>query len=155
MGYFNFSIKLKNCLTDLDKIKKAVEGMGSAIECTRRKFKEIDLILEELFTNVVNHGFNDNKEHDITLDLSCDENRLKIRMEDDGKPFDLTSQAAPDTKCALEKRYIGGLGVHLIKHFIDECKYFREKDKNIVVLEKILKPCSKKTDKKTSTKETI
>lgn len=147
MGHFNLTIKLKNRLKDLDKIKKAVEGMGTTIECTRRKFKEIDLILEELFTNVVNHGFNDDKEHDIKLDLSCDEHCLQIRMEDDGKPFDLTAHASPDTKCALEKRYIGGLGVHLIKHFIDECKYIREKGKNIVILNKHLTRCCKDSEK--------
>lgn len=155
MGNYNLSIKLKNRLKELSKLKKAVEGMGDSVKCTHRKFKEIDLILEELFTNVVNHGFNDDKDHDIQLDLSCDDDRLKIRMEDDGKPFDLTEQKAPDTRCALERRYIGGLGVHLIKHFIDECKYFREKGKNIVVLEKYLTSCCKDKQEKTSTKETI
>ncbi len=154
MGYFNLSIALKNRLEDLDKIKQAVEGMGATIECTRRKFKEIDLILEELFTNVVNHGFSDDKEHDIKLDLSCTAERLKIRMEDDGKPFDLTAHAAPDTKCALEKRYIGGLGIHLVKHFIDECDYFREDGKNIVILKKYLTSASR-PEHKTSSEEAI
>lgn len=155
MGNFNLSIKLKNHLKELSKLKKAVEGMGSNVKCTHRKFKEIDLILEELFTNVVNHGFSDDKEHDIQLDLTCDDHRLKIRMEDDGKPFDLTEHVSPDTRCALEKRYIGGLGVHLIKHFIDECKYFREKGKNIVVLEKYLTSCCKKDKQSRSTKQAI
>lgn len=147
MGYFNLSIKLKNRLKDLEKIREAVEGMGASIVCTRRKFKEIDLILEELFTNVVNHGFNDDKEHDIDINLSCDADQLKIRMEDDGRPFDLTSKEAPDTTCAIEKRYIGGLGIHLIKHFIDECEYFREKGKNIVVLKKRIASCEKSREK--------
>lgn len=138
MGKVNISIKLKNRLTDLDKIKKAVLNMSNAVHCTKRKFKEIDLILEELFTNVVCHGFNDNKEHDIELSLSCDDTLLVIRMEDDGKSFDLTGAPEPDTKCAIEKRCVGGLGIHFVKYFIDECKYYREKGKNIVVLKKYI-----------------
>ena len=136
MEKVSFSIKLKNHLNDLDKIKKTVSKMSTAICCTKRRFKEINLILEELFTNVVCHGFNDDKEHDIDISLTCDDNLLVIRMEDDGQPFDVTEVASPDTKCAVEKRCIGGLGIHFIKHFIDECQYFRKKDKNIVVLKK-------------------
>ena len=136
MGKVNLSITLKNRLSDLDKIKAAVSKMSGAIDCTRRKVKEIDLILEELFTNVVCHGFTDNKEHDIDISLSCDDTVLEIRMEDDGEPFDITSSPPPDTCCALEKRGIGGLGIHFVKHFIDECKYYRKKNKNIIVLKK-------------------
>jgi serine/threonine-protein kinase RsbW len=136
MEKVNFSIKLKNHLSDLGKIKKAVVKMSTSICCNKRRFKEIDLILEELFTNIVCHGFNDNKEHDIDISLTCDEKVLVIRMEDDGQPFDVTESVSPDTKCAIEKRCIGGLGIHFIKHFIDECKYSRKKDKNIVVLKK-------------------
>jgi serine/threonine-protein kinase RsbW len=136
MEKLNFSIKLKNRLVDLDIIKKAVSKMAGSIHCKKRKFLEIDLILEELFTNVVCHGFNDDKEHEIDLSLSCDDKSLMIRMEDDGKPFDVTAAEKPDIKCDLEKRCVGGLGIHFIKHFIDECKYYRKKDKNIVVLTK-------------------
>ena len=136
MEKLKLSITLKNRLSDLDKIKAVVSKMSGAVDCTRRKLKEIDLILEELFTNVVRHGFKDNKEHDIDISLSCDDSILEIRMEDDGEPFDITASPSPDTRCALDKRCIGGLGVHFVKHFIDECRYYRKKNRNIIVLKK-------------------
>ena len=139
MGKINLSIKLKNRLIDLDKIKKAVLKMSSSIDCTKQKFKEVNLVLEELFTNVVNHGFNDKHEHEIDLTLSCDDKSMKIRMEDDGKPFDLTVAPKPDTQCAIEKRFVGGLGVHFIKYFVDECRYQRKQGKNIIELKKYIK----------------
>ncbi|MCF6248329.1 MAG: ATP-binding protein [Desulfobacula sp.] len=138
MEKMSLSIKLKNRLVDLDKIKKAVSSMSTTVDCARRKFQEIDLVLEELFTNIVCHGFNDNKEHEIHISLSCDDDTLMIRMEDDGKPFDVTAAKEPDTKCAIEKRCIGGLGIHFVKHFIDECNYQRKKNRNIVVLKKYI-----------------
>ena len=136
MEKIKLSIKLKNRLTDLTKIKKAVLKMSDSIECTRRKSHELGLVLEELFTNIVNHGFSDDQEHDIYLSVSCADKLLKIRLEDDGKPFDITAAENPDTECVLEKRCVGGLGIHFIKHFIDECSYSRENGKNIVVLKK-------------------
>nr|NJM01239.1 ATP-binding protein [Desulfobacula sp.] len=149
MGKMKLSITLKNRLSDLDRIKALVLKMSGAVDCTRRKLKEIDLILEELFTNVVNHGFKDNKEHDIDISLSCDDRILEIRMEDDGEPFDITASPLPDTRCALDKRGIGGLGIHLVKHFIDECRYYRKKNRNIIVLKKnIAEKNLQKTDSK-------
>ena len=138
MGRVKFSIKLKNHLKDLDKIKGAVLKMSKMIDCTRRKSQEIELVLEELFTNVVCHGFNDNEEHDIDISLSCDDAGLMIRMEDDGEPFDITAAPVPETRCKIEQRCVGGLGIHFVKHFTDECKYFRRKGKNIIVLKKRL-----------------
>ncbi len=149
MGKVKLSITLKNRLADLDKIKTAVLKLSGAIDCTRRKLKEIDLILEELFANVVHHGFKDNREHDIDISLSCDDGILEIRMEDDGEPFDITASPAPDTRCALDKRGIGGLGIHFVKHFIDDCKYYRKKNKNIIVLKKNM---AEKTHKKNDSK---
>ena len=148
MGKVKLSITLKNRLADLDKIKAVVLKLSDAIDCTRRKLKEIDLILEELFANVVHHGFKDNREHDIDISLSCDDGILEIRMEDDGDPFDITASPAPDTRCALDKRSIGGLGIHFVKHFIDDCKYYREKNKNIIVLKKNMAEKPKKNDSK-------
>ncbi len=140
MENMNLFIKLKNKLVDLDKIKKAVLKMSITVDCTKRKLQEVDLVLEELFTNIVCHGFNDNKEHDIFISLSCDDDTLMIRMEDDGKPFDVTAAKPPDTKCAIENRHIGGLGIHFVKNFVDECKYQRKKDRNIVLLKKYIAP---------------
>jgi len=130
------SITLKNRLSDLKKLKAIVLKMSESIDCTQRKLKEIDLILEELFTNMVNHGFSDNKEHDIDISLSCDDTDMVIRMEDDGEPFDINALPPPDIRCAIEKRGIGGLGIHFVKHFIDECRYYRKKNKNIIIMKK-------------------
>jgi len=136
MAKVNLSIKLKNRLNELDKIKAAVSKISATANCSQRNSKEINLILEEIFTNVVNYGFDDDKEHDIDLALSWDECMLFIRIEDDGKPFDFTATADPDIKCPIQNRCIGGLGIHFIKHFMDDYQYYRKKGKNIVVIKK-------------------
>lgn len=143
MNSVSRSIKLKNRLTDLEKIKDAVSGLTSELSCTKRKFKEIDLVLEELFVNAVHHGFSDDKEHEIKLSLGCEDETLIIRMEDDGRPFNIMEAEPTDTQCPIEKRGVGGLGIQLVKHFTDHCEYNRKDGKNIIVLKKkILGSCS-------------
>lgn len=146
------SLKLKNCLDEQNKINAAVAKMADSFSYTQRILKELILVLEELFTNVVTHGYNDKNTHYIDLLLWFDEKTISIRMVDDGKPFDITETERPDTTCAIEKRLVGGLGVHFLKHFIDECTYCRDKGKNIVTLKKYVnreKPEEKGTNNKT------
>lgn len=133
-----FSIPLKNRLEDLSKIEAVLESVAEKVCCSPRKLCETNLIIEELFTNIVNHGFDDQKEHTIHLSISWDQKFLTIRIEDDGKPFNPTELTAPDTTCCISKRLIGGLGIHLMKHFVDICQYSRKHGKNIVVLQKRL-----------------
>lgn len=126
--------------------------MPETVCFSKRKRCEIHLVLEELFTNIVNHGFTDEKEHEIHIELRCNHASMSIRMEDDGPPFNPTKKSSPDTGCAIEERLIGGLGIHFVKHFIDTCTYQRKNGKNIMILEKHLegsdKPTGQSRDKK-------
>ena len=70
-----------------------------------------------------------NAEHSVQIDISCKDDVLTIRIEDDGKPFNPTKADAPDVKCILEDRDIGGLGIFLIKKVMDQIIYKREKEK--------------------------
>ena len=59
-------------------------------------------------------------------------------MEDDGIPFDLTVAETPNILCNLEERTVGGLGIHLIKQYMDKISYQRKDDKNVLILTKII-----------------
>jgi len=130
------TIKLQNRITDLDKIKGIVVEVTGSLPCTKRVFKEIDLVLEELFVNVVNHGFSDDTPHEIKLTLGCEDDGITIQMEDDGRPFDMTQAPPSDTDIPIEERKVGGLGIQMVKHFTDQCDYRRENGKNIVRVKK-------------------
>lgn len=141
MENFKVLIRVKNRLDELKTICRAVETLPTTVCFSKRNSCEIQLILEEIFTNIVNHGFTDEKEkieHEIEIKLTCRNDTLTIVFEDDGNSFDPTEMSSPDVKCAVEQRLIGGLGIHFVKHFIDTCSYKREKGKNIMILEKKL-----------------
>lgn len=136
MEAFILPLRVKNHLKELETLFGAVDALGSKISLSKTKRCEIQLILEEIFTNIVNHGFSDKKEHEIEILITFKNKTLTIRFEDDGKPFDPTEATFPDTGCAVEQRLVGGLGVHFVRHFIDTCTYRRSGDKNIMILKK-------------------
>jgi anti-anti-sigma factor len=72
----------------------------------------------EAFTNVVLHGANpDGSEMEIEIEPRSD--RITIRLLDQGKPFDISALAPP----VLDRLPESGLGVHIMKSWMDEVKY--------------------------------
>lgn len=131
------TIELTNSMNDLDKIPAALDQIAETIHCSPKKLCEINLIVEELFTNIVAHGIDDDADHVISICFIWDDREMSIRIEDDGKPFNPITVPVPDTGCALHDRCIGGLGIHLVRHFMDACDYMRKQGKNIMMLKKL------------------
>ncbi|MDJ0830724.1 MAG: ATP-binding protein [Desulfobacterales bacterium] len=129
------SFKLKSDMSELDTLLGHLNTFSAQIGLTRKCFCQINLALEELFTNIVSYG-QDNQTHPVKVDITYDKGVITIRIEDRGIAFDPIKAKKPDTKCSLKDRQIGGLGIHLIKNLMDEINYQRKNNKNILTIKK-------------------
>ncbi len=55
-------------------------------------------------------------------------------------PFNPLAIEKPDTELALEKRKIGGLGIHLVRHMMSKVSYQRRVGKNVITMIEYLNP---------------
>jgi serine/threonine-protein kinase RsbW len=133
-----FSFELRNDLSELSTLCEKLEDVAVAIGLSRRGLFEINLALDELFTNIISYGFPDQSEHRIRLSISCEEGLLTVVMEDDGKAFNPVKRITPQKPGGVEECQVGGLGIHLVKNLMDEITYKRRAGKNILTLKKIL-----------------
>jgi uracil-DNA glycosylase/anti-sigma regulatory factor (Ser/Thr protein kinase) len=93
------------------------------------------IILEELFTNVVNHGYDGAaRSGRIEITLALEAGRLNMVFNDDGRPFDPLTGAVLDLDQLPANRRIGGLGLHIVRSLVDHARYFRSGDRNHLVL---------------------
>lgn len=95
-----------------------------------------NLAIEELVTNIIKYGYDDQGEHEIVVYLAKDDGALTIRISDDGHEFNPFDQPEPDTTLPAEERDIGGLGIHFVRNMLDSCVYDRRDNQNIVTLTK-------------------
>jgi serine/threonine-protein kinase RsbW len=130
------SFKIENKLPELNGLCRQVEAFAKKHQLSPKDVFEIHLCLEEHITNIISHGYTDSKTHLIEITLSVENEKFVVCIEDDGIAFNPTKIAAPDFQCPLEERKIGGLGVYLTKHFMDNLVYQRSGNKNVLVMTK-------------------
>lgn len=131
------SFKLTNTLSELNTLEAQLQLLGKRWSLSKKIEAEVNLVLEELVTNIITHGDQDHS-RTIEIHISKHERQLTIIIEDDGPPFNPTLTASPDTTLPLEKRECGGLGIHFVCQFTDRREYKRSGDKNIFTMRKIL-----------------
>lgn len=134
----NATISLRNDLSEIVHLTSWVKAQGDALNISASLQMNINLALEEWLVNVISYAFTDKSARLIDLRLWCQEDGVKIEVEDEGCPFDPTAQASADTTLPLEHRQIGGLGIHFIRNTMDVFEYRREKGHNIVTMIKKL-----------------
>ncbi len=97
----------------------------------------VQLAIDELFTNIVSYGYDDDESHQVEIKMSIQGRELRIELIDDAKQFDPLHEAAqPDLDASLEDRRIGGVGIHLVKTMMDDVSYKYEDSKNHLTLVK-------------------
>jgi len=85
----------------------------------------INLVVEELFTNMVRH--NEGGGDRITVSIERQDNRLHLELVDsDVEPFDPATAEVPLIEAGIEERRPGGLGIYLVRKMVDELKYHYE-----------------------------
>lgn len=133
------TIRLKNELNQLEVLATELEILGEEWEIGIGDILNLNLVLEELITNIIFYGFPDKAEHGIEAVFCMEDRVLEIQLTDDAIAFNPLEAKEPDLDQAIEDRPIGGLGIHLVKKIMDEVRYERADNKNILTLKKQLK----------------
>ena len=82
----------------------------------------VDLIIEELFTNMVK--YNPTGPEPIEISLRRVPQGVEIVIVDPVAPlFDVTAVAPVDTEAYVAEQRVGGLGLHLVRQFADAIHY--------------------------------
>ena len=133
----NLTLNMEAQLNEIERIQTAVKILSQAERWPPELLFQIELVLEEIGTNIIKYGQNGEREMEIQITLTSGSKSLTMEVVDTGKPFDPFAEAPPpDLKSGIPDRPIGGLGVYLVQQLVDEASYRREDGMNKVTLVK-------------------
>ena len=134
----------------LGLVRKVIVDFAEKVGFDPIETSKIEMAVDEACANVIDHAYkNDehvsfyNQRDDIHIRIDVDEKKIIINILDKGKHFDLNDQLQkiPELDAHLNNMNINGLGLYVIKNFMDDVKFNRTDDGfNKLSMTKLLKP---------------
>ena len=118
------------------EIMKAILQSPELLSCSEEVFFALRLACEEVVVNIASYAYPDDAEGFIDIDIQKTD-RIILRFEDGGVPFNPLNYEEPDITLPWEERRIGGLGIYLVMKKMDAVRYEYANDRNILTIEKI------------------
>ena len=131
-----FEAKVDNLHEVLGFVEEQLEAHGASMKV----ITVMNISLEEMYANVCMYAYKDQETvGDCTIEVSFDGDVAYVKLIDSGLPFNPLAKEDPDIHLSAEERGIGGLGIYMVKEYMDECTYDRVDDKNIFTMKKVIK----------------
>ena len=126
-------------IDDIPVVTEFVETELEKIDCPIKIVYQINVAIDELFSNIVKYGYpTQTGPVKVRLEHREDPDRIYVRFEDEGIPYNPLNSADPDVTLSAEERGIGGLGIYMVRKTMDNVKYMYEDGKNILTIMKKL-----------------
>ena len=130
--------KYRSSIQEIPTIRKDLTELQSLWLIPDSEMRQIRLIIEEIFSNIIRYAFSDLQEHLIHVQLKKVSDEIAIQITDDGIPFnplEYNQGAITDPASSVD----GGMGLTLIKTFSNSITYERVDSKNQLLITKKIK----------------
>ena len=124
---------VRNQWTDLAELDRQVMTLPGFAELSGDSRYALCLALEELISNIIKYGYDDRAGHEIGVALDFHKGAVRVCLTDDGRAFNPLTEAGPvEIAADVRGQSIGGLGVSLVRALVENLKYRREENRNIL-----------------------
>jgi serine/threonine-protein kinase RsbW len=101
-------------LRAFEQVKALIDEFADTTALGREDRHKLTLIVEELFTNTVNHGHRGDSDAPVQISLEDTDGGVQLTYEDSAPQFDpLAASRRTDIESTINERRVGGLGVFL------------------------------------------
>ena len=125
-------------IQEIPSIRKDLQFLEEEWAIPESEVRQILVIIEEIFSNIVRYAFEDMLEHAVEIRLGISDSQIEIEIIDDGIAFNpLDYQMGPLADPATSDA--GGMGLTLIRAFSTNISYARRSGKNHLKITKRVK----------------
>ena len=129
-------IKIKNEVGELERVNQFVEEIGAELGLDMELQMNLNLVMEEMVSNVIFYAYPEGKHEEIELVAESDGKELTFVLSDKGKEFDPTMKEDADPNINPMDRDIGGMGIYIVKNIMNQVTYQRLEGKNLLTMKK-------------------
>ena len=130
---------LPNDVQEVPKLAAFVDEVCEAAGMDMSTTMQMNLAIEEAVVNVMEYAYPEGTKGVVRIEAQTHDTYVEFTLTDDGKPFNPTEKGEVDITLSAEERSIGGLGIMLVKHYMDDTKYKYVDGQNVLTLRKNLK----------------
>lgn len=129
-------LTFKSSTENLKRIRDFVVEEATNAGFSEDDVYKIELAVDEACTNVIKHAYKGDSSKSLSVELSKITELFIITITDSGINFNESTYHEPDLEHSIKIRKRGGLGIHLIKSFMDNVEFLRSGDQNILRMTK-------------------
>jgi anti-sigma regulatory factor (Ser/Thr protein kinase) len=123
----------------LDAVQRFVDDILAQVPHSPETQMQIQIAVEELFVNIASYAYApESGQAVIACQAETAPPSLTVQFRDWGKPFDPLAKKDADITLSAEERGIGGLGIYMVKDYMDEMSYVYEDGQNVLTIKKNL-----------------
>ena len=129
-------LRIKNQISELEKVAQFIEEIGEELGLSMELQMNLNLVMEEMVTNVIFYAYPEGDVEDIELLAKSDGKELTFVLSDQGKEFDPTAKEDTDLDVNPADRELGGMGIFIVKNIMNKVTYQRLEGKNLLTMTK-------------------
>ena len=129
-------LEIKAALEEIDTALGWLRGLAKLHQWPQRTSFGLVLSADEALTNIVTHASTGTDVGAGVIQLACSQSKLeiKLRIEDEGLPFDPAKSVLRQADSSIEDAVVGGHGLRLMRHYLKSINYSREDSRNVLTL---------------------
>ena len=125
--------------SSLIKIGEFVNQAAKSIGFEGFELYKIETAVDEACSNIIEHAYGEDNFGEIDISITTNPEKITITLTDYGEPFDPEYVKQPNLNTDLQNREDHGLGIYMMKQWMDEVNFMNYENKNILTLVKYRK----------------
>lgn len=118
-----FSLHVPSSTENLVMIREFVSSIGAKAGLPPNEVANLELAVDEACANVIEHAYLSDTTKEVSVKALLDDSSIEITVIDTGMSFDPNSVEQEELDRLASARKSGGLGMRIIKTFMDEVHY--------------------------------
>lgn len=127
-------LRVSSEISEVRRVSDWLCALADEFELERELAFRALLCVDESIGNIVSHALASEREEKIDIEASIEAKNIDISIRDTGEAFNPLEASEVLLPTSVQEAKIGGLGIHLIRHYCDALSYTRVNDENCLTL---------------------